>query len=78
MRKKILQYDTVFEKELDGGYSVWVPDLPGCSSQGNNLEEAIENIKEAIELHLEDADEGQIKEGRTRKERFLLPVEVLN
>lgn len=76
MKQKILQYDAVFEKEADGGYSVWVPDLLGCASQGDNLEQAIENIKEAIELYLEDANDTQIEEGKTHKDRFLVPVQV--
>lgn len=52
MRRKILGYSVVFERENDGGYSIWVPILPGCTSQGNSLEEAIMNIKEAIDLYL--------------------------
>lgn len=36
-----------------GGYVVEVPSLPGCYSQGETIEEALENIKEAIELHIE-------------------------
>ncbi len=76
MKKKILSYNTVFEKEEDGGYSVWVPDLVGCCSQGNTLEESIENIKEAIELYLEDADKDQLAEGSSHKDRFFIPVEV--
>ncbi len=76
MKQKVLQYTAVFEKEDDGGYSVWVPDLPGCASQGDNLEAAINNIKEAIELYLEDADEEQLDQGKTHKDRFLVPVQV--
>ena len=76
VKKKILQYDAVFEKEEDGGYSVWIPDLPGCSSQGDNLEQAINNIKEAAELYLEDADEETIAEGKIHKDRFLVPVQI--
>lgn len=76
MKKKILQYDAIFEKEEDGGYSVWIPDLPGCASQGNNLEEAIVNIKEAVELYLEDANNDEIEEGRIHKDRFIIPVQV--
>lgn len=38
----------------DGGYVVEVPSLPGCYSQGDTEEEALANIKEAIELHIED------------------------
>lgn len=52
MKKKILQYMAIFEKDDDGGYSAWVPDLPGCASQGDNLEKAMENIKEAIDLYI--------------------------
>lgn len=37
-----------------GGYWVEVPSLPGCFSQGETEEEALTNISEAIELHLED------------------------
>jgi len=37
-----------------GGYVVEVPSLPGCYSQGETVDEAIENIREAIELHIED------------------------
>ncbi len=37
-----------------GGYVVEVPSLPGCYSQGETVAEALANIKEAIELHIED------------------------
>ena len=40
-----------------GGYWVEVPALPGCVSQGKSKEEALVNIKEAIELHLECLEE---------------------
>lgn len=40
-------------KEKVGGYSAICPELPGCQSQGETREEAIANIKEAIELYLE-------------------------
>jgi len=38
----------------EGGYWVEVPSLPGCFSQGETKEEALENIKEAIALYIED------------------------
>ena len=76
MKKKILQYDAVFEKEEDDGYSVWIPDLPGCASQGDNLEEAISNIKEAMELYLEDASNDELDDGKIHKDRFIVPVQV--
>jgi predicted RNase H-like HicB family nuclease len=36
-----------------GGYTVEVPSLPGCVSEGDTVEEALANIKEAIDLHIE-------------------------
>ena len=55
--RKILEYNALFTPEDEGGFSVYVPDLPGCISQGDTFEEAKKNIKEAIELYLESADE---------------------
>jgi len=42
----------VLEEQEEGGYTVYVPALQGCVSQGNSIEEALENIKEAIGLYL--------------------------
>jgi len=47
----------VLEKSDDGGYTVYVPALPGCISEGDTIEEALANIKEAIELHLEPVED---------------------
>ncbi len=47
------KYTAVFERENDGGYSVYVPDLPGCASMGDTYEEALANIREAIACHLD-------------------------
>ncbi len=44
-------------KRTEEGYAVWVPGLPGCWSQGETEEEAIENIKDAIKTYLETVDE---------------------
>ncbi|MFO0054579.1 MAG: type II toxin-antitoxin system HicB family antitoxin, partial [Dolichospermum sp.] len=48
-----LKYPMSIYPEEDGGYTVIIPDLSGCMSQGDNLEEAIENINEARELWIE-------------------------
>lgn len=54
LKKKIHQYTAVFQPDLDaGGYTVTIPSLPGCISEGDNFEEAQENIKEAASLYLE-------------------------
>ncbi|MBI4548042.1 MAG: type II toxin-antitoxin system HicB family antitoxin [Ignavibacteriae bacterium] len=44
-------------KKTDEGYSIWVPGLPGCWSQGKTEKEALENIKDAIESYLETVEE---------------------
>lgn len=43
----------ILHQEDDGGYWVEVPSLPGCVSQGDSKEEALANIKEAIEAYIE-------------------------
>jgi predicted RNase H-like HicB family nuclease len=52
-RKQIYNYTVLLEKEQDGGYHAFCPILKGCHSQGDTVEEAIENITEAVELYLE-------------------------
>lgn len=47
------RYRVILEPEEDGGFSVWVPALPGCVSQGETRQEAIENVREAIQCYLE-------------------------
>ena len=48
-----MELTIVLEPQQEGGYTVYVPSLPGCISQGNTKQESIKNIKEAIELYLE-------------------------
>lgn len=59
MEKRIKKYLAIFEQEESGGYSIKVPDLPGCFSQGETFEEAKRNISEAIDLYLEDITENE-------------------
>lgn len=47
----------VLEPSEDGGYTVYAPSLPGCISEGDTREEAIRNIREAIELYLEPVED---------------------
>jgi len=49
-----MRYTVVLEQEKDGGYVASVPVLPGCVGQGDNRNEALNNIREAIELYVED------------------------
>ena len=50
----------VFEPSDEGGYTVYVPSLPGCISEGNSKEEALNNIKEALELYLEEVEDDRV------------------
>jgi predicted RNase H-like HicB family nuclease len=52
MRLKVL-----YEPSDEGGYTAIVPALPGCISEGDTLDEARRNIREAIELYLEPLEE---------------------
>lgn len=47
-------FTVVIEKDEDGMYVAEVPDLKGCYTQGKTLSEVLQNIKEVIELCLED------------------------
>ncbi|MBI4443506.1 MAG: type II toxin-antitoxin system HicB family antitoxin [Acidobacteria bacterium] len=52
-----MHYTVVLEREPDGGFVATVPALPGCVSQGDTREEVMANIREAIELYIEDCIE---------------------
>ncbi|OGZ78767.1 MAG: antitoxin HicB [Candidatus Staskawiczbacteria bacterium RIFOXYA2_FULL_32_7] len=54
-----MELDIVLEKQEEGGYTAYVPALPGCISEGDTKEEAINNIKEAILLYL-SPDENEL------------------
>ncbi|MBI3274159.1 MAG: type II toxin-antitoxin system HicB family antitoxin [Candidatus Colwellbacteria bacterium] len=53
LKQKIYQYTAVFELNEEGGYTVTVPALPGCITEGNTFEEATKNVKEAATLYVE-------------------------
>ena len=48
------KYLAVIEKAEDGGYSAYVPDLPGCVSSADTVEELKRLIKEAIDMYVQD------------------------
>jgi predicted RNase H-like HicB family nuclease len=48
-----MKLQIILEPSEEGGYTVTVPALPGCISEGDSLDEALVNIREAIELYLE-------------------------
>ncbi len=58
-----MKFKIILEPSEDGGYTVSVPALPGCISEGDTVEEVIANIKEVIELYLEPIDSGNLPAG---------------
>ena len=65
-------FEVILEPEEEGGYHVFCPALKGCHSYGATKEEALEKIKEAIELWLESARELGIK----LPEREIIKIET--
>ncbi len=64
-----MKISVVLEASEEGGFTVYVPSLPGCISEGETEAEALANIKEAIKLYLEPVeDELFISESKTVKE----------
>jgi len=61
----------VLEPSDEGGFTVYVPALPGCISEGDTEEEAMANIREAIELYLEAAD-SDVEKGDKEKIREMI------
>jgi predicted RNase H-like HicB family nuclease len=62
------RFKVILRPDLEeGGYWVECPELPGCSSQGDSVEEALDMIKDAIKGHLEVEEE--LKKGVPRKRK---------
>jgi predicted RNase H-like HicB family nuclease len=52
-----MRFTVVLEREEDGGFVASVPALPGCVSQGDTRDEAMRQIREAVEVYVEDCRE---------------------
>lgn len=62
------EFKVILHPDLeDGGYWVECPELPGCSSQGDSIEEALDMIKDAIKGHLDVEEEIKSKQTPKRK-----------
>ena len=66
-----MRLEIVLGQEEDGTYSVHCPALKGCHTQGTTREEALKNIREAIQLYLEVANE------KARKEMIQQPKSIV-
>ncbi len=64
------KYVALIRKDKDTDYWVDIPDLPGCVSNGDTIDEAKVNFKEALDLHLEAMleDNLSLPESRSRDE----------
>lgn len=69
-----MQFNAIIEKDNDG-YFAYVPALKGCVSQGDTMEEALTNIKEAIELYIETLQPDQLAKLK-ESNYFIAPLEV--
>jgi predicted RNase H-like HicB family nuclease len=58
-----MKVNVVLEPSDEGGFTVYVPALPGCISEGDTEQEALANIREAIELYLEDTEADRMPAG---------------
>ena len=56
-----LKATVIIEKD-EFGYYAYIPELDGCQSQGDTLDEVMQNIQEAFELYMETLDEEEIKQ----------------
>ncbi|HET9918777.1 MAG TPA: type II toxin-antitoxin system HicB family antitoxin [Ktedonobacteraceae bacterium] len=56
---KAMRLKVILEPSDEGGYTVYVPSLPGCISEGETKQEAMANIREAIELYLEPVEDNK-------------------
>ena len=52
-----MRFKVVLEPGDEGGFTVYVPSLPGCISEGETVDEALKNVQEAIELYLEPIED---------------------
>jgi predicted RNase H-like HicB family nuclease len=73
MGERVLEFEVLMEPDEDG-IRIWCPALKGCQSFGLTREEALANIKEAIELWLDDDDDSPLPESSRVTVR--VPVDV--
>jgi predicted RNase H-like HicB family nuclease len=75
MRRNVgdIRYTVIIEKEEDGGYHAFCPALPGCHTQGDDLDDALVNIEEAIELYVESL----VEDGETVPDEDVTPESLL-
>lgn len=74
---KVYQYTAVFEPdEKSGGFTVTIPSLPGCISEGDTFEESLENIQEAASLYIEVMQKRKSLIPMEQRGVVIAPVEI--
>ena len=69
-----MKYTVILEREDDGGYHAFVPALPGCHTQGDTLEEAVENVREAMKAYVDSLTAAG--EPPPEEDIYVKPIEV--
>lgn len=71
------QYSAIFEPDKEvGGYTVTIPALPGCISEGDTFEKALANIEEAASLYIEVMKNKKDKTFSNYSEVIVAPVQI--
>lgn len=69
------EVEFVFEPQEEGGYHVYAPEMPGLHTEGDDLEEATENAREALALYVEGLrEDGRFLDAGIVRRRLPLPV----
>jgi predicted RNase H-like HicB family nuclease len=69
------EIELVFAPQDEGGYHVYAPDLPGLHTEGDTLDEATANAKEALELYVEGLrEEGRSLDASVIRRKFPVPA----
>ena len=69
-----MKFNVVIEEAEEGGYNITVPALDGCFTQGETMDEALDNAKEAIVCYLEGLE--KLNEIKTKPELVVKEIEV--
>lgn len=71
----MMNFTVVLEEADEGGYTVTVPALPGCISEGDTYDEAVDNIKDAIQLYLRAVSK-EVQQLKKRRKLKLVEISV--
>jgi predicted RNase H-like HicB family nuclease len=60
-----MRFKVMLEPSDEGGFTIYIPSLPGCISEGDTVEDALKNIEEAAELYLEPVEDDWVLDEQT-------------